>query len=131
MKAYLHTFGCKVNAAETDSIAALLMEHGWEIISTPEQADAVIMNSCTVTASGDKRMFQALRKLRQSAPNAVILVTGCYVQAFPADAAALPEADILTGTKNRSRIPALLEAYFRNPHKISAVLFVIRVSIYT
>ena len=121
MKAYLHTFGCKVNAAETDSIAALLMEHGWEIISTPEQADAVIMNSCTVTASGDKRMFQALRKLRQSAPNAVILVTGCYVQAFPADAAALPEADILTGTKNRSRIPALLEAYFRNPHKISAV----------
>ncbi len=121
MKAYLHTFGCKVNAAETDSIAALLTAHGWEITDEPEQADAVVVNSCTVTASGDKRMFQALRKLRQTAPDAVILVTGCYVQAFPADAAELPEADIITGTKNRSRIPALLEEYFRNPHKISAV----------
>ncbi len=121
MKAYLHTFGCKVNAAETDSIAALLIQHQWEITDSPEQADALIINSCTVTASGDKRMFQTLRKLRHTAPNAVILVTGCYVQAFPADAAELPDADILTGTRHRAHIPDLLDAYFQNPHRIAAV----------
>lgn len=121
MKAYLQTFGCKVNSAETESISALLALNHWEMISVPEQADAIIVNSCTVTASGDKRLFQALRKLRRSAPDAVILVTGCYVQAFPQDAAELPEIDILIGTKNRAQIPALLNTYFQNPHRISAV----------
>lgn len=121
MKAYLQTFGCKVNSAETDSIAVLLKNSGWEITETPEQADALIVNSCTVTASGDKRMFQALKKFRKIAPDAVILLTGCYVQAFPKEAEQVPEADIITGTKHRLQIPALLEQYFRNPQRISAV----------
>ena len=121
MKVFLKTFGCKVNAAETDSIAVLLVQNGWEITEIPEQADVLLVNSCTVTASGDKRMMQAIRKLRKSAPDAVLLLTGCYVQAFPEDASAIPEADIITGTKNRLQIPALLESYFQNPHRISAV----------
>ena len=121
MKAYLQTFGCKVNSAETESISALLTQNQWEITSSPESADAIIVNSCTVTASGDKRLFQGLRKLRRSAPEAVILLTGCYVQAFPQEASELPEADILIGTKNRAQIPQLLNTYFQNPHRISAV----------
>lgn len=121
MKVFLKTFGCKVNSAETDSIAVLLMQKGWEITDVPEQADVLLVNSCTVTASGDKRMMQAVRKLRKSAPDAVLLLTGCYVQAFPEEASGIPEADIITGTKNRLQIPALLEAYFQNPHRISAV----------
>ena len=121
MKAYLQTFGCKVNSAETDSISALLVQNGWEIAENPVQADALIINSCTVTASGDKRMFQALKKLRKTAPDAVILLTGCYVQAFPEEAEQIPEADIITGTKHRLQIPALLEQYFENPQRISAV----------
>ena len=121
MKAYLQTFGCKVNSAETDSISALLVQNGWEITEIPAQADALIVNSCTVTASGDNRMFQALKKLRKTAPNAVILLTGCYVQAFPKEAEQIPDADIITGTKHRLQIPALLEQYFQNPHRISAV----------
>lgn len=121
MKVFLKTFGCKVNAAETDSIAALLIQKGWEITDVPEQAEVLLVNSCTVTASGDRRMMQAVRKLRKSAPDAVLLLTGCYVQAFPEEASGIPEADIITGTKNRLQIPALLEAYFQNPHRISAV----------
>lgn len=121
MQAYLKTFGCKVNSAETESITALLKNHQWEIADSPEQADAIIVNSCTVTASGDQRMLQALRKFRRCNPNAVILLTGCYVQAFPENASSLPEVDILTGTKNRNQIPLLLENFFRNPQKIYAV----------
>ncbi len=121
MKFYIQTLGCKVNAVESDSISALLTQEGYTVCQAPEEADIILLNSCTVTASGDKRMFHALRKLRQSAPNAVILLTGCYVQAFPEDAVKIPDVDIITGTKNRSQIPLLLERYFQNPHQISAI----------
>ncbi|MBD5143622.1 MAG: tRNA (N(6)-L-threonylcarbamoyladenosine(37)-C(2))-methylthiotransferase MtaB [Oscillospiraceae bacterium] len=121
MNLFLQTFGCKVNATETDSIGALLMQNNWQIVSEPEQADAIIINSCTVTASGDKRMLQAIRKLRKKAPNAVLLLTGCYVQAFPEQAKLLPEIDIIIGTKNRNVIPVLLENYIKNHAYINAV----------
>ncbi len=112
MKFYLQNFGCKVNAIETDGIAALLQADGWERCTAPSEADAIILNSCTVTASGDHRMLTALRKLRRAAPNAAIVLTGCYVQAFPEEAAALQDADILIGTHGRTEIPARLRAYF-------------------
>lgn len=123
MKVYLQNFGCKVNAIETEGIAALLRQHGWEVVPSAEAADAIILNSCTVTASGDRRMLTALRKLRQTLPHAAIVLTGCYVQAFPEDAAALSDADILIGTKERGKIPALLEEFFqsrRTCHAFSA-----------
>ena len=121
MNLFLQTFGCKVNATETDSIGALLMQNNWQIVSEPEQADAIIINSCTVTASGDKRMLQAIRKLRKKAPNAVLLLTGCYVQAFPEQAKLLPEIDIIIGTKNRNVIPVLLENYIKNRGQIPCI----------
>ncbi len=114
MKVYLQNFGCKVNAIETEGIAALLCQHGWTVCNTPQDADAILLNSCTVTASGDHRMLKALRKFRSSCPDAAIVLTGCYVQAFPEDAAALPEADILIGTKERTKIPALLEKFLQS-----------------
>lgn len=121
MNLFLQTFGCKVNATETDSIGALLVQNNWKIVSEPEQADAIIINSCTVTASGDKRMLQAIRKLRKKATNAILLLTGCYVQAFPEQAKLLPEVDIMIGTKNRNLIPVLLENYIQNHAYINAV----------
>jgi len=118
---YLQNFGCKVNAIETDGIAALLRQNGWVICSAPEDADAIILNSCTVTASGDHRMLTALRKLRRTAPHAAIVLTGCYVQAFPEEAAALEDADILAGTKERTKIPALLENFLQSRTPCHAV----------
>lgn len=108
MDLYLHTLGCKVNAVETDSIAALLTARGFTVCDAPEQAQVIVLNSCTVTASGDSRMRRILRQLRQAAPDAVIVLTGCYPQAFPEEAAALTEADIVTGTKDRAALPGLI-----------------------
>lgn len=113
MKIYLQNFGCKVNAVETESIAALLRQAGHSIIHDAPQADAIILNSCTVTASGDKRMLTALRKLRRTCSHAVILLTGCYVQAFPEEAAALSDADIICGIREHGKIPALLSEFLR------------------
>ncbi len=117
MKIYLQNFGCKVNAVETESIAALLRQAGHSITNDTQQADVIILNSCTVTASGDKRMLTALRKLRRTCPLAVILLTGCYVQAFPEDAAKLSEADIICGIREHGRIPSLLTNFLRTKQR--------------
>lgn len=116
MNIYLQNFGCKVNAIETDGIAALLRQEGHVICTEPDGADVIVLNSCTVTASGDKRLLTALRKLRSTVPDAVVILTGCYVQAFPEEAASTG-ADILVGTRERGRIPALLKDFLesRNP----------------
>ena len=121
MKAYFYTLGCKVNAVETDSMAALLHTHGYVRTELPEDADVIVLNSCTVTASGDSRMFKALRKLRSTAPHAVLVLTGCYVQAFPEEAAALTEADILLGTRHRAALPEMLDAWFRDPQRYVSI----------
>ena len=111
MNVYLHTLGCKVNAVETDSIAALLTAEGYTLCKAPEQAQVIVLNSCTVTASGDSRMKKLLRQFRQTAPEAVLVLTGCYAQAYPEEAAALPEPDLVTGTGRRSELPELIRAH--------------------
>ena len=71
----------------------------------------IILNTCTVTASGDSRMHTALRRLRAGNPDAVMVLTGCFAQAFPKEAAALPEADLVIGTQDRDRLPQLVQQF--------------------
>ena len=98
------TFGCKVNQYETECMKSLFREAGYGIAEKAAEADAVVINSCTVTSSGDSRALTALRRLRKAMPDAVIALTGCYPQANRADAEKIKEADIITGTKNRAGI---------------------------
>lgn len=114
MNCFFLTFGCKVNTCETASMQTLFRRAGHTIVSSAEEADAVIFNSCTVTASGDSRTRTAMRKVRRSNPNAIFVLTGCYVQAYPEEAAAVPEADIILGTQNRHQLPALVAEYAQN-----------------
>ncbi len=107
-RAFFITFGCKVNHYETECMKSLFRGSGWEISPTPDSADAVIINSCTVTSSGDSRVLAALRKTRSALPDAVIALTGCYPQANKAEAEKLTEADIIIGTKDRRRVPELV-----------------------
>ena len=121
MRTYLETMGCKVNAVETDSMAALLAAEGFTIVTEPEGADVLVLNSCTVTASGDSRMQRTLRRLRSASPDGIMILTGCFVQAFPEAAAKLPEADLLIGTKHRAALPALIRQYLAHPVQTAAV----------
>jgi len=79
-------------------------ESGYSIVQSGSVADVIVINSCTVTSSGDSRVLSALRKMRANSPNAVIALTGCYPQAFAAEASAVTEADIVIGTKERLRL---------------------------
>lgn len=107
-KVFFITFGCKVNHYETECMKELFRSAGCEIAPSEEGADAVIINSCTVTSSGDSRVLAALRKTRAALPDAVIALTGCYPQANPEEAEKLTDADIIVGTKDRSRITGLV-----------------------
>ena len=103
-KVFFITFGCKVNHYETECMKELFREAGFEVCGEAEAADAVVINSCTVTASGDSRALTALRKTRAAMPDAVIALTGCYPQANREEAAELTDADIIAGTRYRGHI---------------------------
>ena len=124
MYCYFYTFGCKVNTCETAGMQQLLRDSGFDITDTPDNADIAVVNSCTVTASGDHRMLTFLRQLRKKHPSLIIVLTGCYVQAFPEDAGSIDEADILMGNKDKARLPELIRKFLEKPsyvHDIAAV----------
>ncbi len=76
------TLGCKVNSYETEKIKELFAQAGFAV-TEDENADVVVVNTCTVTATSDKKTRQLLRRLRRQNPNAIIAAIGCYVEALP------------------------------------------------
>jgi len=102
--AAFYTLGCKVNQCESAALAGAFASAGFEVAQPGDHADVYVVNSCTVTASGDKKSLRALRRFRRQNPRAIIALCGCLPQAFPERAAATPEADIVLGTKNRAAV---------------------------
>lgn len=109
MKAAFYTLGCKVNQYETQALADLFTADGFEIAEHDDPADVYIINSCTVTSSGDKKTRQIMHRFKRQNPNAVIALTGCFPQAFPDAAQRLPEADVITGSAGRGRLLSLVK----------------------
>jgi len=108
------TFGCKVNTYETECIRKNFTENGFDVSDTSDGADVIVINSCTVTSASDKKVKQTLRKLRKENPDSVIVLTGCYPQAFESEARKITEADIITGTQNRNSLPDLVREKLEN-----------------
>lgn len=104
MKVAFFTLGCKVNQYESQVLSQQFESNGFEIIDSDGVADVYIINSCTVTAMGDKKTRQAIHRFRHKNKDAIIVLTGCFPQAFPEKASEISEADIITGTKNKNKI---------------------------
>lgn len=117
MKVAFYTLGCKVNQYESQSMSELLNKFGYETVGKDEDADVYIINSCTVTAESDRKTRQAVRRFKRKNPNAVIVLTGCMPQAYPEDAKALLQADIVIGNKNNTDLPEILEDFFRDKQR--------------
>ena len=118
MKAGIATLGCKVNQYESQVMMENLLSHGFEQAEEGQQADVFIINSCTVTATGDKKVRQTVRRARRENPDAVIILTGCMPQAFPEECQAIEEADIIIGNSNRAELPGYIESFMRNHQRI-------------
>ena len=104
MRVSFYTLGCKVNQNETGALAQLFCQNGYTLAGPEEEADVFVVNSCTVTAGGDKKSRQWLRRAKRQYPGSVTVLTGCYPQAFPEEAAAVEEADVVMGNANRHAI---------------------------
>ena len=89
-KALFHTFGCKLNFAETSTVARMMADEGIRRVQDGEEPDYIVVNTCSVTEIADKKCRQAIRSFARRYPNARIIVTGCYAQLKPEEAAALP-----------------------------------------
>ena len=109
MRVNFYTLGCKVNQNETGALAQLFESNGYTVVEAGEEADVYIVNSCTVTNFGDQKSRKWLRRQKREHPQAVTVLTGCYPQAFPQEAAAIREADVVTGSGNRHAILQAVE----------------------
>lgn len=118
MKAAFYTLGCKVNQYETEYMSELLQKAGFEIVPPEQDADYYIINSCTVTATADQKTRQNVRKFKRKHPDAAVILTGCMPQAFPMQAEALTEADIILSNKNDSDILSLINRYHAEHNRI-------------
>src|SRR5271168_5458026 len=116
-------FGCRAAQADGAALEAAL-EHKGLLASAAQDADLVVLNTCTVTAAADDDVRQTIRRVHRENPYARILVTGCYAQRAPQELAALPGVTWVVGNSHKTEIADLVsisnasvnEAYHGNIH---------------
>lgn len=112
LKALYHTFGCKLNFAETASVARLFSDRGIaEAVEKGDTPDIIIVNSCSVTAEADRKCRSTLRSFNRRYPDAPILVTGCYAQLKPEELRALPGVVVVAGVNGKLALVDYAERY--------------------
>lgn len=116
-----HTLGCKVNHYETEAIWQLFKNEGYERTDFEKAADVYVINTCTVTNTGDKKSRQVIRRAIRRNPDAVICVTGCYAQTSPAEIMAIPGVDVVVGTQDRTKMLQYIEQYKEERQPINGV----------
>src|SRR5699024_10127069 len=100
----LFTLGCKVNHYETEGSWQMFMHEGYERVDFEKRADIDVINTCTVTNTGDRKSRQIIRRAVRNNPEAVICVTGCYAQTSPGEVMEIEGVDVVVGTQNRKKM---------------------------
>ena len=111
MKVAFYTLGCKVNQYETEAMREAFAAAGHTVVPDSAPFDAIVINSCTVTAESDRKTRQTVRRFRKERPDAAVILTGCMVQAFSDEAKALAEADIIAGNTDVKKIVEYAERF--------------------
>ena len=116
--AIFHTFGCKLNFAETATVRDIFATHG--ITDCPEGGvpDFIVVNSCSVTAEADRKCRSAIRNFHRRYPQAAIVLTGCYAQLKPAEASLLPGVAVVAGVNDKLALADMALDWLerRRPH---------------
>ncbi len=115
----LHTLGCKLNFSETTALGRMLENDGFAKKDFDEIADVYVINTCSVTDNADKECRQIVRKIQRKAPEALVVITGCYAQLKPKEIAEIPGVDLVLGAAEKFNIAAHLKEISKNdPTKI-------------
>ncbi|WLD92132.1 tRNA (N(6)-L-threonylcarbamoyladenosine(37)-C(2))-methylthiotransferase MtaB [Alkalihalobacillus sp. AL-G] len=125
-----HTLGCKVNHYETEAIWQLFQSEGYDRTNFEKRADVYVINTCTVTNTGDKKSRQVIRRAIRKNPDAVICVTGCYAQTSPAEIMAIPGVDVVVGTQDRVKMLKYIEQYKQERQPINGVGNIMKARVY-
>lgn len=110
-KVAFYTLGCKVNQYETDAMRAIFENNGYEIVDFDEFSDIYVINTCTVTAMGDKKSRQIIHTAKNNNENAIVVVTGCMAQGIIRDNKEIVGADIIIGNEDRKNILEIIDKY--------------------
>ena len=108
MKFHIRNFGCRATQADGAALASALATSGYAVAADCAEAELVILNTCTVTSSADDDVRQAVRRVHRENPAAQILITGCYAQRAPAEAAALAGVRWVVGNTHKAMIPEIV-----------------------
>ena len=119
MKVGIYTLGCKVNTYESEYVASLLENAGYEISSFDDICDIYIINTCTVTNQSDSKSRKIINQAIRKNPNACVVAMGCFIEANKD--IEIEGVDILLGNKDKSKIVTLLEEWYKNHTPIKAL----------
>ena len=108
MRVAIYTLGCKMNQYETQAMEQLLRRKGHQVVDFSQEADAYVVNTCSVTAVSDQKSRKVLHRVRRERPGAVLAVCGCYPQTHVEDVRKL-DVDLIAGTGDRAGFVDLLE----------------------
>ncbi len=116
MKYTIRTFGCKVNQYESIGISTAMRNAGFTEAADLNEGEIFIINSCSVTGASDKKACREAEHIRKHNPDAVIVLTGCFSQAFPKEAEKT-SADIIIGNSGKTEIPSLIKSFLEQREK--------------
>lgn len=118
LKFTIMTFGCKVNQYESQIMSELLIENSYMYTSEYKDADICIVNSCTVTATGDSKCRKAIHRVRRENPDSIIVLCGCMPQAFADKSELFEDCDVVMGNTARRDIVSALKEYQQKKQQI-------------
>ena len=108
---YVENFGCRATQADGAAIERQFRQCGLSPADSPAQAEIVVLNSCTVTASADQDARAAIRRIHRENPECRIVVTGCYAQRAPEEVAALPGVSQVIGNSHKHRLAEIATTF--------------------
>ncbi|MCC3380087.1 tRNA (N(6)-L-threonylcarbamoyladenosine(37)-C(2))-methylthiotransferase MtaB [Paenibacillus farraposensis] len=126
-----YTLGCKVNFYDTEAIWQMFKKEGYEQVDFDEQtADVYLINTCTVTNTGDKKSRQIIRRAIRRNPDAIVAVTGCYAQTSPAEIMDIPGVDLVIGTQDRDKIIPYVKEIQESRQPVNAVRNIMKTRVF-
>ena len=100
----IHTHGCKLNQADSQTLARQFRDAGYRVVGLADGADIVVLNTCTVTSTADAKARQFLRAARRRNPEAVVVATGCYAQRAPSELESMESVSLVFGNSAKSEL---------------------------
>ncbi|WP_028043840.1 tRNA (N(6)-L-threonylcarbamoyladenosine(37)-C(2))-methylthiotransferase MtaB [Candidatus Stoquefichus massiliensis] len=122
------TLGCKVNTYESEAMLKLFHQDGYQEVDFKEEADVYVINTCTVTNTGDSKSRQMIRKAIRQNPNAIVCVVGCYSQVASEEVIAIEGVKVVLGTQYRQRIVEFVKEYEKTKQPVIHIADVMNLS---